>query len=184
MWHATLHAGKPHVWMPEGVEYLHCVQAAFDEEGLRYQVLDTDGAIRERLSGRCQSPIPHSGGKYRLGETDALFSGHLKSERIVELRLKWRTGTEEVASAQTIFSLFSPGVFAPLWLGLRRLGQTLTLIMGRDPGRSPSYWFGPNLPAGHDFDIHVALCPDMGPEMYSPAATTIPVGHHSWLQQR
>jgi len=44
----TAGAGTAHR-MPEGVEYLHCVQAALDAEGLRYQVLDVDGVVRERL---------------------------------------------------------------------------------------------------------------------------------------
>lgn len=45
----TAGAGTAHR-MPEGVEYLHGVQAALDERGLRYQVLDTDGVVRERLA--------------------------------------------------------------------------------------------------------------------------------------
>nr|WP_249806735.1 metallophosphoesterase [Bradyrhizobium sp. 1] len=44
----TAGAGTAHR-MPEGVEYLHCVQAALDEQGLRCQVLDIDGAVRESL---------------------------------------------------------------------------------------------------------------------------------------
>jgi hypothetical protein len=35
--------------------------------------------------------------------------------------------------------------------------------MGREPGRSPHYWIGPSVPAGQDFDIHLAINPDMGP---------------------
>jgi hypothetical protein len=158
----TAGAGTAHR-MPEGVEYLHCVQAALDEEGLRYQVLDTDGIVRERLEWPLPIADPSQWQELPRGETDTLFSGHLEGGRIVELRLKGQTGSTEVAPAQTIFSTFSPGSIAPLWLGLRGPKQTLTLIVGRDPGRSPSYWLGPDLPAGHDFDIHFALCPDMGP---------------------
>jgi hypothetical protein len=46
----TAGAGTAHR-MPEGVEYLHCVQAALDDHGLRYQVLDT-GARVSAWSGR------------------------------------------------------------------------------------------------------------------------------------
>ncbi len=35
--------------MPEGIEYLHLVQMALDPEGLRYQVIDTGGTVREGL---------------------------------------------------------------------------------------------------------------------------------------
>ncbi|MGY3440120.1 hypothetical protein [Bradyrhizobium sp. USDA 4473] len=45
----TAGAGTAHR-MPEGVEYLHCVQATLDQRGLRYQVLDTEGAVREQLA--------------------------------------------------------------------------------------------------------------------------------------
>ena len=51
---------------------------------------------------------------------------------------------------------------APFWLGLRGPKQTLTVIAGRDPGRSLSYWFGPDLPGGESFDTHVLIYPDMG----------------------
>jgi len=149
--------------MPEGVEYLHCVQAVLDGEGLRYQVLDVDGAVRERLEWPLRTTTLSPWRQLPHGEMAALFSGQSKSGNLVELRLKGKTNVEKVAPAQTLFSAFSSGTLEALWLGLRGVEQTLTLIVGRDPGRSPIYWFGPNLPAGHDFDIHVAFCPDMGP---------------------
>jgi len=42
-------AGTAHR-MPEGIEYLHCVQMALEKNGLRYQVLDIEGHVREQLS--------------------------------------------------------------------------------------------------------------------------------------
>ena len=45
----TAGAGTAHR-MPEESEYLHAIQAAIDAAGLRYQVLDTEGRVRERLS--------------------------------------------------------------------------------------------------------------------------------------
>lgn len=45
----TAGAGTAHR-MPEDVEDLHCVQAATDAEGLRYQVIDVEGRVREELS--------------------------------------------------------------------------------------------------------------------------------------
>jgi hypothetical protein len=92
-----------------------------------------------------------------------LVSGRLKDGRIAELKLKGRTPTVDVAMAQTIFSAFSPGSIEAIWLGLRGPKQTLTVIVHREPGRSPSYWLGPDLAENEDFDIHVAFSPDMGP---------------------
>ena len=53
-----------------------------------------------------------------IGETDALFSGRLDTEHIIELRLRGRTASDDVAPAQTIFSAFTADTIAP-WLGLR-----------------------------------------------------------------
>lgn len=158
----TAGAGTAHR-MPEGVEYLHCVQAALDEHGLRYQVLDAGGVVRERLewplapfAGECWRELPE-------GEGAAPVTGHLSPGRRIEFRFRGRTAADAVSSAQTLISAFSPGCMAPLWIGLRGPRQTLTLIMGREPGRSPHYWIGPSVPAGEDFDIHLAINSDMGP---------------------
>lgn len=158
----TAGAGTAHR-MPEGIEYLHCVQAALDEQGLRYQVLDIDGAVRERMEWPLPDPDPTQWRQLPLGAAEAMFNGRVQSGCRIELRLTGQTARADVASAQTILTAFAPGSIAPFWLGLRGPRQTLTAIVGRDPGRSPSYWFGPDLPAGERFDIHVLIYPDMGP---------------------
>ncbi len=158
----TAGAGTAHR-MPEGIEYLHCVQVAIDDEGLRYQVLDANGAVREWLTWPPPADAPSQWRDLPYGEADALLAERLEDGRTIELRLNGRTAGLDVAPAQTIFSAWSPGAIAPLWLGLRGASQTLTVIAGHDPGRSPSYWLGPDLAADRDFDIHVAFCPHMGP---------------------
>ncbi|TCR93335.1 metallophosphoesterase [Rhizobium sp. BK376] len=158
----TAGAGTAHR-MPEGVEYLHCIQAALDEEGLRYQVLDTEGAVRERLQW---PPLLKADSEWRELLADissASFSGPRGTDDFVEFRLTGRTSGQPHAPAQTIFSAFTPAAIAPLWLGLRGERQTLTLILGRTPGRSPHYWFGPDLAADREFDVDVLLHPGMGP---------------------
>lgn len=158
----TAGAGTAHR-MPEGVEYLHCVQAALDARGLRYQVLDPDGVVRERLEWPMPDPVSGQWAQLPLGEAKALFSGPMRSGRSIELRLTGQGATIDAAPAQTLFTAFGPGSIAPFWLGLRGPAQTLTMIVGRDPGRSPAYWRGPDLAAGVPFDIHVRIYPDMGP---------------------
>ena len=158
----TAGAGTAHR-MPEGVEYLHCVQAALDARGLRYQVLDSDGAVRERLEWPMTNPDPAQWMELPRGDADALVSGHLPSGRSIELRVTGQSATNDAAAPQTIFTAFASGAIAPFWLGLRGPAQTLTVIVGRDPGRSPAYWLGPDLAADAPFDIHVAIYPDMGP---------------------
>ncbi|MHC2435810.1 metallophosphoesterase family protein [Bradyrhizobium sp. USDA 4451] len=157
----TAGAGTAHR-MPEGVEYLHCVQAALDQRGLRYQVLDTEGAVREQLAwplppfdSAAWSPLPR-------GTSPAPLSGMPAPATVVALKLSGRTAAG-VAAPQTLLCTPVPGMIAPLWLGLRGPNQTLTLILGRERGRSPHYWVGPDLGADSDFDLDVALYPDMGP---------------------
>ncbi|SCB20896.1 hypothetical protein GA0061103_2935 [Rhizobium multihospitium] len=156
----TAGAGTAHR-MPEGVEYLHCIQAALDAEGLRYQVLDTAGLVRERL----QWPFKPADTWRSLssGLHDADFGGLKGADYSIHLRITGNTADKAHAPAQTLFSAFDPQGIAPIWLGLRGPRQTLTLILGRDPGRSPYYWFGPDLLPDQPFEIDIALHPGMGP---------------------
>jgi hypothetical protein len=156
----TAGAGTAHR-MPEGIEYLHCMQAALDENGLRYQVLDTNGDVRERLTWPLPSfekadwkTLPH-------GTIAAPLTGLPGPETTINLRIGGRTTSE--AAPQTILCASLPETMPQLWLGLRGPRQTLTLIVGRQAGRSPRYYFGPDLLADHDFAIEVVFYPDMGP---------------------
>ncbi|GKQ54237.1 metallophosphoesterase [Bradyrhizobium sp. Ce-3] len=157
----TAGAGTAHR-MPEGVEYLHCVQAALDQRGLRYQVLDTEGAVRERLAWPLPPLDQAAWAKLPRGISSAPLSGTLAPATVIALKLSGRTAAG-VAAPQTLLCTPAPGMIAPLWLGLRGPNQTLTLILGRERGRSPHYWIGPDLGAGSDFDLDIALYPDMGP---------------------
>ena len=157
----TAGAGTAHR-MPEGVEYLHCVQAALDDNGLHYQVLDTAGTVRERL--RWPLPSFGEGGWMPLprGISPAPFSSVPAPGTVIALKLSGHTAAD-LATPQTILCAPVPGMIAPLWLGLRGPKQTLTLILGRESGRSPHYWIGPDLGAGRDFALDIAFYPDMGP---------------------
>jgi hypothetical protein len=158
----TAGAGTAHR-MPEGVEYLHCIQAALDSEGLRCQVLDTDGRVRERLDW----PLPPvADGAWRTlpaGEGAAPLVGSLDPGRFVTFRFTGRAAPAGTSEAQTLLSAHDPGSLAPLWIGLRGPRQVLTVILGREPGRSPHYWFGPETRPGAAFDIQLLLHSGMGP---------------------
>lgn len=159
--------------MPEDVEYLHCVQAALDAGGLRYQVLDTAGAVREWLSWPLE--VPPSGGWARLaggeqvapeepGETEGAESGTPTAKLIA-----WRfDGVAASAGgsgeAQTLLNAWSPGpLLAPLWIGLLGPEQRLAVLLSAAPGRSPHYWLGPALAPGEPFSVQVAMHTGMGP---------------------
>lgn len=158
----TAGAGTAHR-MPEEVEYLHCIQAALDEDGLRYQVLDRDGMAREQLRWPPRLSSASEWQPIEAGRTDALFTGVIGREKMLEFRVTGRMAPEPWAPEQTLFTAHSPDTIAPIWLGTRGPKQTLTLVVGRQPGRSPSYWFGPDLPADSKFDFDIAFYSDMGP---------------------
>ena len=135
----TAGAGTAHR-MPEGIEYLHCVQGALDAEGVRYQVLDTEGRVRERLSW----PLPLADvTEWRTlpaGVGEAPLVGGPYDDRILGLRFTGRAAAAGDGSAQTLLSAFRPDLQMPLWIGLRGIDQRLSVIVGPEARRSPHYW--------------------------------------------
>lgn len=158
----TAGAGTAHR-MPEGVEYLHCVQAALDKGGLRYQVLDTEGSVRERLEWPLRLPAVDQWQKLATGELAAPFSGSPSTDRIAAFRFTGRTAPAGGGSPQTLMTAFQPGLLPALWVGLGGPEQRLTVIVGREPRRSPFYWHGPALAPDAAFDVRLVLHAGMGP---------------------
>ena len=158
----TAGAGTAHR-MPDGVEYLHCVQAVLDSEGLRYQVLDETGLVRERLEWPIRRLPVERWRTLPAGESRALLTGRLGPGRFAAFRFTGQAAAEGTNHAQTLLSAFSPGILAPLWIGVRGPRQILTAIIGGQPGRSPHYWHGAELQPGARFDLHLLAYGDMGP---------------------
>lgn len=152
----TAGAGTAHR-MPEGIEYLHCVQAALDDEGLRYQVLDTEGRARESLSWPLHAPTLERWPPLPTGESAARGAG------VVALRFVGRAAPAGDGSAQTLLAAFDNGRQPPLWVGLSGPEQRLTVIVGPETRRSPHYWTGPAVAPRTPFDLRLLLHPGMGP---------------------
>jgi hypothetical protein len=156
----TAGAGTAHR-MPEGFEYLHCVQMALDAEGLRYQVLDIEGRVREELSWPVLPTAHNRPLKLLPGENRApLRFPH--GDRCIELRFDGEAAAGETG-VQTLLSTGRAGEMPPVWIGLRGAEQRLTVIVQNAPGRSPHYWNGPNVEAGRRFSIDLLLHAGMGP---------------------
>ena len=150
----TAGAGTAHR-MPEGVEYLHAVQAALDRQGLRYQVFDAEGHVREHLSWPLAVPP--------VEQWQEPGEAGIGGNKIVAFRFTGHAAAAGTSPAQTLLSAFRPGVRAPLWVGLRGPEQRLTVILEPEPGRSPHYWVGPAIEASAPFDIQLLVHPGMGP---------------------
>jgi hypothetical protein len=158
----TAGAGTAHR-MPEGIEYLHCAQGALDRDGLRYQVIDSEGRVRERLSWPLQMPSVSDWRAIAMGACEAPLIGSPRDDCIVALRFKGRAAPAGESAAQTLLAAFDPGALAPLWIGLRGREQRLTVIVGPEARRSPHYWHGPSLAPGQPFDLQLVLHAGMGP---------------------
>ena len=160
----TAGAGTAHR-MPEESEYLHAMQATLDAEGLRYQVLDTEGAVREWLAWPLT--LPAAGGWPVLPAGEQQAGGLLAAAAGASL-VAWEfTGfaaESGVGEMQTLLAGWNPGPgLASPWIGLLGPEQRLGVLISPAPGRSPHLWLGPLLEPGRPFGIQVAFHGGMGP---------------------
>lgn len=167
-------AGTAHR-MPDGVEYLHLVQAALDDQGLRYQVIDDAGRVREALSWPIELPAADRWTQLAAGDQPALVSGPASPARILALRVAG-VAASEGGPAQTLFAAREPAALPALWIGLRGAAQRLTAILSPEPGRSPHYWLGPIIAPGQPFEIEMVIHAGMGPGGLLWRKT----GHEAW----
>jgi hypothetical protein len=163
----TAGAGTAHR-MPEGVEYLHCVQLALDAHGMRYQVLDTSGRIREWLAWPLVLPPATVWTPLASGNNAApLFDDEARDTptgRVIVWQFSGVCAAASDGRAQTLLSGWTPGpALAPLWIGLRGCEHRLSVLLSPTPGRSPHLWQGPSLPSAEPFTIQLAIHTGMGP---------------------
>jgi hypothetical protein len=158
----TAGAGTAHR-MPEGVEYLHLVEAALDDAGLRLRVLDDAGRVRERLDWPVRPPPADAWMPLAPGGQAAPVAGPAGAERIVAFRFTGLAAPAGTAAPQTLLAAHDGRALAPLWIGLRGADQRLTVVLGPEPGRSPHYWLGPALAPGRPLALDLLIHTGMGP---------------------
>ena len=148
--------------MPEGIEYLHCLQAALDGHGLRYQVLDPAGQVREGLTWPFELPSSATWARWESGAAEA-------APAVTPWQLRaWRfSGVCAPAisgEAQTLLCGWNADAsLPPIWIGLRGAESRLHVLLSPEPGRSPHLWQGPILAPGQPFALQLAFHPGMGP---------------------
>ena len=162
----TAGAGTAHR-MPEGIEYLHCVQMALDRIGLRYQVLDTAGQVRECLSWPPAIPPSATWTPLEPGHQTSPWSSHDETAEGQARLVAWRFEGITPAGGgdpQTLLATWESGSeLPPLWIGLQGDEQRLAVLLSPGPGRSPHLWLGPALAPGQPFELQVAIHTGMGP---------------------
>jgi hypothetical protein len=163
----TAGAGTAHR-MPEEIEYLHAMQAALDRDGLRYQVLDVEGRVREWLRWPLIEPEPArwrvlAGGVQPAPRQEAMTPTPAQTP-IDFWQISGVTSADNDGTPQTLVSLWDEtGALAPLWIGLHGRERRLAILLAPQPGRSPHLWTGPTLPPNQPFTLQLALHSGMGP---------------------
>lgn len=163
----TAGAGTPYLMPPE-TEYHHLVQMALDATGLRYQVLDTTGRIREWL--RWPMPLPSQIGWNPLpfGPQPSPLNNFNQPDplhhEIILLRFSGQLANTAAPHRQTFLAGWhEDGSLAPLWVGLVGPEKRFCVQLSAAPGRSPHQWLGPTLPTEPHFELQLALHTGMGP---------------------
>lgn len=149
-------------------EYLHAVQLALDTEGIRYQVLDPAGEVREWLSWPPVLPPSAEWAPLGAGQQPAPVKDEARAAPESVTLTVWhfvgRCAVAGAGDAQTLLSGWNPGPSLPaLWIGLLGPEHRLGVLMSPQAGRSPRLWLGPTLQPGAPFAVQIALHPGMGP---------------------
>jgi hypothetical protein len=161
----------PGGFMPGCTEYLHAVQMAIDFQGLRCQVLDTEGKCVEWLAWPLSIPASdhwRTGAGAEAQDVLRTASDDSKVGRRDRLSL-WRlSGVLQEADgglpAQTLLCGWDDSETAPtIWVSFDGCPPRLTVRLLPQSGGYGQTWTGPAFEAGAPFDFQLALHGGMGP---------------------
>ena len=162
----TAGAGTAHRMPPEH-EYLHFVQVALDESGLRYQTLDRRGHMREWLRWPWRLPPARDWAPFTPGAARSLPADCLRQAETATLviwEISARLTSDATAHPQTLLCAEAEDDALPwLWLGISGVDGRLTALLSPKANRSPHRWLGPELPRDRQFSIQFAIHSGMGP---------------------
>ena len=159
-------AGTVHRMPPE-IEYLHIVQAALDDKGLRYQVLDRSGRVREWLSWGWQLPPAADWASFEPRSAPCLTVdclSRIDPARLIVWEIAGHMSGDIGLQSQTLLCAHAQdGALPYLWLGISGANNELTAQLSPVANRSPHRWRGPALPTDGGFCIQFAIHSGMGP---------------------
>ncbi len=152
--------------MPEGIEYLHALQVALDDDSFRYQVLDTEGTVREWLTWDWELLASDTWQPFESNSAQALPVNCLQQVDRAQLIVWEFSGQLEQGDyrRQTLLHTIDNHSAIPnLWIGVGGQNQQLMLSVSPMPNRSPHGWYGPSLPTDKPFSIQFGIHSGMGP---------------------
>jgi hypothetical protein len=174
-------------FMPGRTEYLHAVQAAIDEDRLRYQVLDIAGTIREWLIWPIWDDVPRLG--YSLlpedKMADTLKAANQYSIRgpgdawFCAFRFKGVVPPAQDHPQTLLCGSHAGETAAALRVMLDDSSLRLRVDIQTQSGYSADHWLGPRFKPGEPFEFELGLHSGMGPGgvMYRAASAN---GHGEW----
>ena len=149
--------------MPGCCEYHHAVQMAVDEQGLRYQVHDQTGQLREHLNWPFNlSPVEHWEPIDERRISDQLDTSNLE-HNITAFRIRGlrRNQGNYIGDETLVCGIARNEGAEPIWIGFDQ--DQLQVRIVTLSGSGWQYWHGPQLSNGSSFDFQIALHPAMGP---------------------
>lgn len=162
----------PGGFMPGRTEYHHAVQFAVDPAGTRYQVIDTNGTVRERLEWPISLPpadeweqVTPVGASAKFGCAWDDSSHNLGDDWLCAWRISGVL--HHIASGKNTQSLLCgwddlEGA-ATIWIGFEGCPPVLTIKLVTESGMGTQTWTGTVVTPGKPFDFHLALHSGMGP---------------------
>lgn len=155
----------PRGFMPKRSEYFHATQIAVDEQGLRYQVHDPSGRVREQLSWPFDLPRLDEWRSVTAQNTGALLNSIDLSREPVAFRFRGKQSKSEHSdSDQTLLCAIDSGEgVEPVWIGIDGDSGRLLVRIVPVAGHGWQVWKGPRLATDREFDLQIALHPQMGP---------------------
>ena len=173
-----LHGGLPQIvsggagtafgpggFMPGRSEFFHAVQIAVDQQGLRYQVHDPSGRIRERWQWPMTLPDQDSWQQVTPQNATRLLAGADLQGRPIAVRIRGRdSGMRPASPDQTLLAgVDTREGLEPVWIGIERDSGRLLVRLIPVSGEGWQVWRGPPLPVTGGWDHQLCLDPFMGP---------------------
>ena len=159
----------PGDFMPGNTEYHHVVQAAADARGLRYQVLGTEGDVKEWLSWPFAAPQPAAWQALPVGVTEfapkpKALARDARDAAILLWRFAGTCSRQGRSAEQTLLGAWDASSGQrPIWIGMEGAPPRIIVALTSNSTGASQRWWGPTLVPDEPLDFQIAIHTGMGP---------------------